>query len=86
MYTFLLRYNVHDSPDANAFALSASQTKNDLEICAAYTGGKPAGTDMVVVEIELLSGFGVAPATLEKLKTDGEGKKTSPIYTLNTKH
>ena len=63
----ILRYNVHKSPDAEVFKLKAEMTKDVLEVCAAYDGGKEK-TDMVVIEIELLSGYEPVTSSLEMLK------------------
>ncbi len=40
-----------------------------MEVCAAYTGNR-IETSMVVIEVELLSGYGVSPAQLEKLTNE----------------
>ena len=53
---FFLRYNVKRSPETNSFTLTAMQsTKGRVTVCAAYTGNKIA-TDMVIIEVELLTG------------------------------
>lgn len=62
-----MRYNVQRSPDKEAFELTAEQnSKGVLNVCAKYQGGKNA-TDMVVIEIELLSGFTPVVSSLEAL-------------------
>jgi len=61
----ILRYNIHDSPDKQGFNLVVGQDGEKLKICANYTGIKK--TDMVVIEIELLSGYTPYLKSLEKL-------------------
>ena len=59
----ILRYHTKNSPSQQAkgrsiqqgFNLAVTQRKDDLTVCASYTGTKE--TDMVVIEIELLSGY-----------------------------
>lgn len=70
MVQSVLRYNVKESRDKNAFSLTASQLSEILlEICSAYTGNKKH-TDMVVIEVELLSGFGIDLQSLEDLQNE----------------
>jgi len=66
MVQTLLRYNVKDSPDTTSFSLTAEQKDNRLKLCASYTGDKEV-TDMVVIEVELLSGFAPYTTSLEAL-------------------
>ena len=47
---------------------------NNLEACASYTGSKEK-TNMVVIEIELLSGFEPTPISLKESKNDKQIKK-----------
>ena len=72
MVQTVLRYNVHESPDKNSFEATATQSEDGLvEVCASYVGSKEE-TDMVVIEIELLSGFVADTASLEALKNELE--------------
>ena len=53
----ILRYNVKKSPEQNSFELKVSQTEeHNVQVCIKYTGSKTK-TNMVVTEIEMLSGF-----------------------------
>ena len=52
----ILRYNVKSSPDATSFDMTVSQADNKLKLCASYTGTKEK-TNMVVIEVEMLSGL-----------------------------
>ena len=79
--TFLFlfyRYNVKTAPEANSFTLTLNQLLekflNYLEACASYTGGKEK-TNMVVIEIEMLSGFEPTPKSLKELKNNKQIKK-----------
>ena len=65
MVQTILKYNKRDSPDTQGFNLVVQQTGENLTVCANYTGSKK--TDMVVVEIELLSGYTPYLKSLEKL-------------------
>ena len=47
---------------------------NYLEACATYTGGKEK-TNMVVIEVELQSGFEPTPISLKELKNNKQIKK-----------
>ena len=47
---------------------------NFLEVCASYTGDKE-NTNMVVIEIELLSGFEPTTKSLEELRSYKQIKK-----------
>ena len=66
------------SPEANSFKLSLTKfhekSVNKLKVCASYTGTKEH-TNMVVIEIELLSGFELTPKSLEQLENNKEIKK-----------
>ena len=63
------------SPDETSFTLTVNQDDgNNLEACASYTGTKEK-TNMVVIEIELLSGFEPTPISLKELKNDKLIKK-----------
>ena len=55
MVQTIMRYNIQNSPNKQAFNLVATQEGEDLTICASSTGNKE--TDMVVIEVELLSGY-----------------------------
>merc|ERR1712029_844462 len=69
MVQSILRYNVKSSPDATSFDLTISQDQADdkVNFCASYTGTKEK-TNMVVIEIELLSGFVPTKDALLSLK------------------
>ena len=55
---------------------------NFLEVCASYTGNKEK-TNMVVIEIELLSGFEPSTKALEDLKKYPQIKKVEYDETSN---
>ena len=62
------RYNVKQSPDQESFELKVSQNQeNEIEVCTKYTG-TATKTNMVVTEIEMLSGFVPVDASLKDLK------------------
>jgi len=65
----ILRYNVKNSPDLQAYELMAKTSTDGktVEICAKYQGVKE-NSGMAVLEVELLSGFAATPAGIEKLK------------------
>ena len=66
------RYNVYDSPEKDSFTVTAKQSEDGmLQLCASYVGAKDK-TDMVVIELELLSGFAAKTNTLEALKNELE--------------
>jgi CD109 antigen len=65
MVQTILKYNIQDSPNKQAFNLVVTQNNENLTVCANYTGNKE--TDMVVIEIELLSGYTPYLKSLEKL-------------------
>ena len=66
------RYNVYDSPQKDSFTVTAKQSEDGmLQLCASYVGAKDK-TDMVVIELELLSGFAAKTNTLEALKNELE--------------
>ena len=76
MVQSILRYNVKSSPDATSFDLTISQDQADdkVNFCASYTGTKEK-TNMVVIEIELLSGFVPTKDALLSLKNTKAIKK-----------
>merc|ERR1712062_232744 len=76
MVQSILRYNVKSSPDATSFDLTISQDQADdkVNFCASYTGTKEK-TNMVVIEIELLSGFVPSKDALLSLKNTKSIKK-----------
>jgi hypothetical protein len=65
MVQTILKYNVQDSPNKQAFNLVVTQDNENLTVCASYAENKK--TDMVVIEIELLSGYTPYIKSLEKL-------------------
>ncbi len=79
MVQAILRYNVLESREQKSFTLRASQSSSgELEVCAAYTGQKASLPGMVVIEVELLSGFAAVPARLQILEgADGVRKVDS---------
>jgi len=52
----VLRYNVPESKKAPSFSLKVENEKNQLSVCAAYTGQREK-TDMVMLEVEMISGY-----------------------------
>jgi len=79
MVQTILRYNIQDSPAKDGFNLVVSQTNEDLRVCASYTGTKE--TDMVVIEIELLSGYTPYLKSLEKLfRLEGKERSNDVNY------
>ena len=79
MVQTILRYNIQDSPAKEGFNLVVSQTNEDLRVCASYTGTKE--TDMVVIEIELLSGYTPYLKSLEKLfRLEGKERSNDVNY------
>merc|ERR1711893_296858 len=58
-------------PDKNSFNLKAklNSDNDNLKVCAAYTGSKES-TNMVVIEVELLSGFAAVLEALEQLQNE----------------
>ncbi len=68
MIQTVLRYNLQRSPDQEAFNLTVTQdAEGKINFCAQYTGAK-AETNMVVLELELLSGYAPKMFTLDALK------------------
>merc|ERR1719336_2282464 len=79
MVQTILRYNIQDSPSKQGFNLIVTQTDEDLKLCASYTGTKE--TDMVVIEIELLSGYTPYLKSLEKLfRLEGRERNNDVNY------
>ena len=54
----ICRYNMPDATENHGFSVTARQLVGQarLEICAAYTGSRPA-TGMVLLELELVTGW-----------------------------
>merc|ERR1711997_371083 len=66
-------------PSKQGFSLVVTQTEEDLKVCASYTGTKE--TDMVVIEIELLSGYTPYLKSLEKLfRLEGRERNNDGNY------
>lgn len=66
---FISRYNVKTSSN-KSFDLKVSPTfNNGVRVCAAYTGSKRK-TNMVVIEVELPSGYKPKEGVLDELKKD----------------
>merc|ERR1712156_762340 len=64
---FISSYNVQ-SATKGAFDLTVSPTSgNSVEVCAAYTGSKDK-TNMVVIALELPSGYGLQEGQLNEVK------------------
>merc|ERR1711978_337989 len=64
---FISSYNVQ-SETKRAFDLSVSPTSsNSIEVCAAYAGSKDK-TNMVVIELELPSGYELQEGQLDEVK------------------
>ena len=78
MVQTILRYNIQDSPVKEGFNLDVAQANENLKVCASYTGTKE--TDMVVIEIELLSGYTPYLKSLERLrKNDNNDVSYAPV-------
>lgn len=81
----LLRYNVKKSPNQKDFELTAELFEDGtLRLCSAYTGGKDA-TEMVVMELELLSGYVADEASLEALLNDAASAAPVKRYEYDEK-
>ena len=78
MVQTILRYNVQNSPNEPIFTLTATQVGEDLTVCASYAGDKK-GTDMVVIEIELLSGYTPIIKSLEALFQSARNNDIDPF-------
>jgi len=74
MVQSILRYNVKTSPDQTSFDFTLNQEDEKIKFCASYTGTK-AKTNMVVIEIELLSGFEPTKMALQTLRSTPQIKK-----------
>ncbi|CAB4058103.1 unnamed protein product [Lepeophtheirus salmonis] len=73
-YTFstIVRYNVKEEKDENAkFLIRAEANKTTLHICSSYIGDK-LETNMVLLEVELLSGYDIVESSLEVLLNELE--------------
>jgi len=77
MVQTILRYNIKDSPNKQGFNLVVKQTGEEMKVCANYTGSKQ--TDMVVIEIELLSGYTPYLKSLEKLFKQKASKYSNDV-------
>jgi len=77
MVQTILRYNINDSPNKQGFNLVVKQTGEEMKVCANYTGSKQ--TDMVVIEIELLSGYTPYLKSLEKLFKQKASKYSNDV-------
>merc|ERR1712141_853148 len=73
----ILKYNVQDSPNKQAFNLVVTQDNENLTVCASYEQNKK--TDMVVIEIELLSGYTPYIKSLEKLFKQKASKYSNDV-------
>merc|ERR1711971_1302880 len=66
---FISRYNVKTAPKGS-FNMTVSPTdRNDIKVCAAYTGSKEK-TNMVVIEVELPSGYKLQEGIMDEVKSD----------------
>ena len=79
----IFRYNVKKSPDTTSFNLAVTQNDDVIKACASYTGSK-VKTNMVVIEIELLSGFEPDTESLQELKNEKQIKKVEYNEKENT--
>ena len=77
MVQTILRYNINDSPNKQGFNLVIKQAGEEMKVCANYTGSKQ--TDMVVIEIELLSGYTPYLKSLEKLFKQKASKYSNDV-------
>ncbi len=68
MLQSVLKYSVKEPPRQKSFLVTASQSETGrVAVCARYIGPK-VRTGMVLVEMELLSGFAAVPSSLETLR------------------
>ncbi len=69
MVQTVLRYNVHNAPEQEAFEAKATLSKEGdrLEVCATYVGPKER-TNMAVIEVEMLSGYRATEEGLAELE------------------
>jgi len=69
MVQTVLRYNTPNAPQNSGFALTAAQEGSDLNVCAQYTGTQ-SETGMVVMEVEMVSGWEARFSEIESLVND----------------
>ena len=74
MVQSILRYNIKNSPDQSAFDLQVIKNEDEIKVCASYTGSKDK-TNMVVIEIEMLSGYEPTKDSIKSLKNEKAIKK-----------
>merc|ERR1712080_406309 len=77
MVQTILKYNIQESPNTQGFSLVVTQNNENLTVCSSYTGNKE--TDMVVIEIELLSGYTPYLKSLEKLFRQKASKHSNDV-------
>merc|ERR1711874_847525 len=84
----VLRYNVEEVPEDSAFSMTTALKKeNSLEVCAKYNGAKEK-TKMVVMEIEMVTGWeAVEPESLmnknisvQRVERGKEDEETVVLY------
>lgn len=85
MVQTILKYNIQDSPDMQTFNLVIMQNNTNLTACARNDGKKE--TDMVVIEIELLSGYKPNLKSLQNLlQLEGMERSENGNYALVKKY
>jgi len=69
MVQTVLRYNTPEAPQNSGFTLTAAQDGSDLNVCGEYTGSQ-SETGMVVMEVEMVSGWEARFSEIESLVND----------------
>jgi alpha-2-macroglobulin len=69
MVQTVLRYNTPEAPENSGFTLTAAQAGSDLNVCGQYTGSQ-SKTGMVVMEVEMVSGWEARFSEIESLVND----------------
>merc|ERR1711963_646092 len=66
MVQTVLRYNTPEATENSGFTLTAAQEESDLRVCGTYTGSQ-SETGMVVMEVEMVSGWEAKFSEIESL-------------------
>jgi alpha-2-macroglobulin len=69
MVQTVLRYNTPEAPANSGFTLTAAQEGSGLNVCGQYTGSQ-SKTGMVVMEVEMVSGWEARFSEIESLVND----------------
>jgi alpha-2-macroglobulin len=69
MVQTVLRYNTPEAPANSGFTLTAAQEGSGLNVCGQYTGSQ-SETGMVVMEVEMVSGWEARFSEIESLVND----------------